>query len=664
MSYETSQPFGATRAPRSVKTGTIILALSLAYPLAAAAAERAVPAPWSYSHSVLKPVNMLAVRISSPFWKSRIDINAATGWFDIEKKLDENGHLAPFRVIAEGRDAATGGKSPNNDEFVYKWMEAGGYYAGYPGGGAACERIRSELSRFIDVVLRTQKPDGYINTFFGNRFTAARLRPPFDPENRFEFYDFGHLTQAAIALYRTTGDRKFLDAAIRFADLIVDRFGAPNHLPYRLNRGPLHLRNEHPNHEMAMVELYRVTGNKRYLDFARQTLDEYNFCSRWELDGHAVQEALLNCGAADVYLETGDKRFLDATTRLWDDMVSGKMYVTGGIGSRFDSESIRGRFELPDEAYAETCASIGSLFWAYRLLLATGDARYGDLMERLMYNGLISGLGLSGTDYFYTNPLVDDGKPHDERHGAPRRPWYKTPCCPPNLARFLASLGGYFYATGAQGISVVLYGANEANIPFRGQTVRLRQRTEYPWDGRVRIQVDPQSPGRFALRLRIPSWAEGRPVSSDLYRYLDAAPGKVEVLVNGAAAPLNVKNGFAALDREWKTGDTVELRMPMPVRRVVAHEAVLNLRGRVALERGPVVYCAEGVDNGGKALHLGLPDSALLRAEFAPNTLGGATIIRATGRTPLTAIPYALWANRGAGEMTVWLGRLRPSRQK
>ncbi|MCP5120331.1 MAG: hypothetical protein GY953_56775 [bacterium] len=623
---------------------------------AAAQPERFVPTGWSYSHARLKPVDLLAVTLSDTFWKPRIQTNINAGWADLEQKFDRHGHLEPFRIIAEKRREK--GRTPNNDEFVYKWMEAGGYYAGHPSCGSACDRIATDLDRTIDLVLSIQRPDGYINSYFGNPLFPPAGKGPFDSENRFEFYNFGHLAQAAIALYRTTGDRKLLDPILRFADLIVDKFAAPNTLPYRLNRGPINLRNEHPNHELAMVELYRVTRKKEYLDFAEQTLDGYNFCSRYQIDGHAVQESLLNAGAADVYLEGGEQRFLDTTTRLWEDMVAGRMYLTGGIGSRREGESFGAKYELPEKGYAETCAAISSFFWSHRLLLATGDGRYGDLMERLMYNGILSGLSLSGTHFFYTNPMVSEGERTGVRKGAggsaeaPRQPWYGTPCCPPNLARFLASLAGHLYATSPNGIWVNLYGAGEANVPFDGERVKITQNTQYPWEGSVKLIIAPASPKRFDLRLRVPSWALGRPVSSDLYRYSEEETQPVTVSVNGAAHEVSIENGFLSIGREWKAGDTVQLQLPMPVRRVLAHPAVLNLTKRVALERGPVVYCVEGVDHGGRALNLTLQEDAKLKAEHRPDLLGGVTVLRGGG---LTAIPYAVWANRGVTEMAVWL---------
>lgn len=636
-------------------------------------AVQSVPAPGSYPYATLKPVPLGSVKLTDGFWKPRIDTSVEKGWFDLETKFEKEGHFEPFRIIIEKRGVPSN-KRANNDEFVFKWMEAGGFYAGYQECGPACGRIRDDLRKAIDMVLSIQTGDGYINSYFGNPNVVAATagnaggNTPFNPEGHYEFYNFGHMTQAAIALYRTTGERKFLDADIRFADLIVSKFGAPNRLPYRLNRGSIAQRNEHPNHEMAMVELYRVTGNKRYLDFARQTLDEYNYWSRWQIDGHGVRETLLNSAAADLYLETGNKAQFATPLRLWDDMVKGRMYITGGIGSRREGEAFGDKYELPNEAYAETCAQIGAFFWSYRMLLATGDARYADIMERLMYNGVISGISLSGTEYFYRNVLASDGKQPEgpNQNLGPRRPWYSTPCCPPNVARFLASLANYFYATALDGVAVNLYGAGTAKIPVAGQVVGITQNTRYPWDGQIGITVAPERPAQFVLYLRVPEWTQGHPVPSDLYRYLNETAEAVRVSVNGQPYAGKPEKGFLAISREWKSGDMVELNLPMPVRRVLAHDSVLNLKGHVALERGPVVYCVEGVDHGGRALNLVLPDNAVLAAEFSPNLLGGVTVLHGpalamegvrTRRVRLTAIPYAVWDNRGWTEMQVWLPR-------
>ncbi len=641
------------------KHRAILIFTTFALGLAGLAAEgqlhREIPAPGSYAHAALKPVPLFSVKLTDNFWKPRIETNINKGWFDLEEKFDKNAHFEPFRIVIEKRAVASP-KRPNNDEFVYKWMEAGGLYSAYPEGGPVCRRIADDLKKAIDMVLSIQTPDGYINAFYSNPHAVdvGLGTTPFNREGHYEFYNWGHLMQAAIVQYRATGERRFLDAAIRFADLIVTKFAAPNRLPYRMNRETINFRVEHPNHELAMVELSRVTGDKRYRDFAQQTLDEYNYRARWQIDGHAVREALLNTAAVDLYLEDGNKAQLATPIRLWQDMVNGRMYLHGGIGSRRGGEAFGDKFELPNDAYAETCAAISSFFWSHKLLLATGDAKYADLMERLLYNGIIAGISLSGTEYCYRNPLtVDSTRPVEER-GAPRKPWFGVPCCPPNVSRLFASLGDYFYSTRPDGVTVNLYGANTATIPVAGQPVEFKQVTSYPWDGKISLSVAPRTPVTFSLSLRGPAWVEGRPVASDLYRYLEDKIEPARISINGAPHAGKPERGFVTISREWKDGDVVELDLPMPVRRVLAHESVLNLRGLAALERGPILYCVEAPDNGGSVRTLILQDSATLDAQFRPDLLGGVTVLRGSN---LTAIPYAVWNNRGFADMTVWIPR-------
>ena len=634
---------------------------------------RVIPPPSSYAHAVYKPIPLYSVKLTDTFWKPRVDTNLQKGWADLQQKFESAGSIDAFRTIAEKRDAPA--PRPNNDEFVYKWLEAGGFYSGYPDGGLACRRINDELRKMIDLVVSTATAEGYINTWFSNPKTAILENTPYgnapwNPKGQYELYNFGHLAQAGISTYRATGDRKLLDAVVRFANLIVTRFGAPNHLPYTAKP-------DHPNHEMAMVELYRVTGDRRYLDFVEQTYNEYKYWSRSGVQGHAVRDALLNTGAADLYLETGNPAHLETTVRLWEDMVKAKMYLTGGIGAHRQGEAFGEPYVLPDDGYAETCAQISAFFWSHRLLLATADGRYGDLMERLMYNGAISGISLAGTEYFYRNPLVFWGQDDiDERIG-PRKPWFGapgpvgTPCCPPNVSRFLASLADYFYAASGDRLLINLYGANSARVPVAGTTVGITQTTQYPWDGHIRIAVAPDTPATFHLVLRVPAWTQGHPVPFDLYRYLNATPESVKVLVNGKPYVGTVDRGLLTVSRAWKKGDVIDLNLPMPVRRVLAHNAVMHLKGQVAFERGPIVYCLEGTDNGGHALNLIVPDSATLVAEPRPALLGGITVLSGPGfdvegqsaarPVKVTAVPYALWNNRGSGEMTVWLARDRAS---
>ena len=621
----------------------------------------------SYPHARVRPLAYRSARITGGLWGRTIATSRTVGVPACYDRFEEAGSIDNFRVLSEGlRTPHSGG--PNNNEFVYKWLEACGHYAGTEGAGRA-EELLAEVS---GLVLRAQEPDGYLNTYYQHpehRSSGARR---FDPENRFEFYDFGHLAQAGIAWYRSRGERRLLDAAVRFADLIVASFSRLRRFPYRMNRGPLHLKREHPNHEMAMVELYRVTGRRAYLEFARQTLEEYGFWEQSENEGHAVQETLLACAAADLYLELGEPEMLEASRRLWDDMYLRKMYVTGGIGSRYVSESYGDAYELPnDRAYAETCAAVSSVLWCHRMLLATGESRYADTLERVLYNAFLAGVSLSGDRYLYQNPLVF--RP-GSRHLSPdadgelqaadgrRWEWHRCPCCPPNMHRLLASLAEYCYTADETGVQVHLYGDStvEASLPGGG-SVRLAQRTDYPWDGHVVIHVGVDGRRDFVLSLRIPDWCAG-----------------ARIRVNGQDQGAAEGGGYAAVDRTWSDGDEVELSLPLEVRLEEGHPYTANT-GRVAVCRGPLVYCIEQADNPGlDVLDVHLSKHASLSSRFEPALLDG--VVSLTGqavvrpperwrekpyvlyRTPrpgeprdVKLIPFYAWANREPGAMQVWL---------
>jgi hypothetical protein len=377
--------------------------------------------------------------------------------------------------------------------------------------------------------------------------------------------------------------------------------------------------------------------------------------------------------------------------RVWDDVVGRKLYITGGIGSKHENEGFGDPYDLPNlTAYTEICAAISFGMWAIRMFRLTGEAQYIDVLERTLYNNVLAGVSLSGDRFFYACPPESDGTfafnvgwlPQDDAGpyadaSATRKPWFACACCPPNLSRWLEQVPSFAYATGPDGLYVNLYIAGEAELDIGGGPVRLRQNTRYPWDGRIRIEVEPLSGGedgaRFPIHLRIPGWARGHPVPSDLYRYdtqIDAHP---TMTVNGKPQELglapNDDSGYVRLARRWRPGDVIELRLIMPVRRVRAQPKVAADRGKVALERGPIVYCAEGIDHAGRVLDLKLPSAAALRAEHKPNLLGGVTVLTGTayrpspGPAPTThaipfrAIPYAFWSHRGPGEMTVWLNR-------
>jgi uncharacterized protein len=485
-------------------------------------------------------------------------------------------------------------------------------------------------------------------------------------------YCAGHLFQAAVAHFRATGSERLLDVAIRFADHICDTFGP---------EGKRHAVDGHEEVEMALVELFRVTGERRYLEEALYFVDarghgmlgrpygqhEPSYSQdheplrdQSEVLGHAVRALYLYSGAADVYAETGEPDLLRALVRLWKNMTTRRMYVSGGLGSRHEGEAFGKDFELPNErAYAETCAAIGSVMWNWRMLGLEGEARYADLIEHTLYNAVLPGLSLDGQNYFYQNPLANDGSHR-------RQPWFGCACCPPNVARLLASLPGYFYSSSEGAVWVHLYAEGATTIELDGnKTIRLRQRTRYPWDGRVDIQVEGE--GEFALMLRVPAWCEEG----------------AAVEVNGEPVDVEISPGsYMEIRRAWSSDDTVNLGFPMPVRRVECHPYVIENTNHIALMRGPLLYCAEQVDNPGVELRDLVLDGKEPAIRLEPDLLGGVTVLQAEARlaapdngwedrlyrtvhprqgetqthaTRRTAVPYYAWANREPGAMRVWL---------
>ena len=592
--------------------------------------------PNTYAHAKLRPVRLHDATITGGYLGGYIDMSRRKGVLDYLAKFEQKGHVDNFRIIARGsKDKHVGGA--NNDEFLYKLIEAAGYYS------ADNAPIRMVFSKVNADILSAQSDDGYLNSFYDNPLVKAKNPDNrFKPTNRFEFYDFAHLTQAAIAWYRTTGDRKLLDGMIRFADLICEKFSAPKMLPYTRNRGNRpNLKYEHPNHEMAMVELYRVTGNKRYLDFARHTLDQYGFWDFEEVWGHAVQETLLLTGGTDVYLETGDPAMLAQLERMWHDVCDRKMYVTGGIGSKGSGESFGGAYELPNESsYCETCAAISKVFWDYRMLLATGDCKYADDMEKTLYNATLVGISLDGTEYFYQNKMeVKPGK------NIQRKPWFGCSCCPPNVHRLLGSLQQYFYTVDDLGIGVHLYntGLVRTETPS-GQAIALQQATDYPATGRVWLRVE--TDGEFRISLRIPGWAAEPKVAVNDEDVEDVQAGR-----------------YCPISRNWRRGDVVAIDFGISPRFVSGNEKVKDQAGKVAILRGPLVYCLEQIDNEpADIFDISIPERCELTEQMT-HILNGTVIVKGLAidsrgrKVEFKAVPYHLWANRGATAMQVWLPR-------
>ena len=614
----------------------------------------------------LRPLPLTNVKLSDNLWEPRRRVNRDETLPSQYRHLEETGRLDNFRK-ASGKMEGRFEGIYFNDSDVYKWLEAAAWSLATDPDPELTEMVDAAIAEIKDA----QEPDGYLNTYF----THERADERWTNFDLHELYCAGHLFQAAVAHSRATGSARLLDVAVRLADHICGTFGPEEEGKKTAVCG-------HEEIEMALVELFRVTGNRRYLEQAEFFLDarghgllgrpygehdpSYSqdhepFRDQDEVVGHAVRALYLYSGAADVYAETGEGALLEALERLWDNMTARRMYVSGGLGSRHEGEAFGEDFELPNaRAYTETCAAIAGVMWNWRMLMLGGEARYADGIEHTLYNAVLPGVSLDGGHYFYENPLEDSGAHR-------RQPWFGCACCPPNVARLLSSIPGYFYAASEDAVWVNLYAAGSAEVNLNGnRLVGISQRTDYPWDGDVEVRIEGE--GEFALMLRIPSWCE------------DGA----SVEVNGVTFAGEVLAGsYAEVRRSWRPGDTVRLRLPMPARRVEAHPYVAENAGRVALMRGPILYCVEGADNPDTdPRDVVLPDKATLRGERRPDLPGGVVALVAeaetsppdkgwanrlyrtaasrrggnpTGTTTLTAIPYHVWANREPGPMRVWL---------
>lgn len=626
----------------------------------------------------VKPVPFTAVHFNDVFWAPRIEVNRTVSIPFAFQKSEETGRVNNFvqaAAVLRGTPPAERKIPPYpfDDTDLYKVIEGAAY--------ALTVKPDPQLEAYVDSLIEkiaaAQEPDGYLY--------PARTIDPAHPhkwsgQNRWELerddshelYNFGHLAEAAVAHYQATGKRSLLDITLKWAELLDRTFGP----------GKQAIWPGHQITEMALAKLYRATGDARYINLAKFMLDvrgpdgskgagrTYNQSHKKVIEqdeavGHAVRATYMYSGMADVAALTGDSSYVTAIDRIWENVAGRKLYITGGIGATGSGEAFGKNFELPNmTAYNETCAAIGNDYWNHRLFLLHADAKYIDVIERTLYNGLISGVSLDGKSFFYPNPLESAGQ-HQ------RSPWFGVACCPGNITRFLASVPGYVYAQQGNNLYLNLFVGSNADIKLdNGRAVNLVQETRYPWDGAIKLRVNPAKSGAFTLKLRIPGWARNEAVPGELYRFMDRVAEPVVVKLNGKALPLQLERGYLALNRTWKKGDVVDVLLPMPVRRVVANELVNADRGRVALQRGPLVYCAEWPDNpGGHVRNLLLPDSAKLSAEFKPELLNGVTVIKgqalglsldAQGKVlkqeqAFTAIPYYAWANRGRGEMLVWL---------
>jgi uncharacterized protein len=628
----------------------------------------------------LEPVPFTQVTFDDEFWAPRLEVNRTVTIPHVYRQCEETGRISAFDLNFQ-RPVPSPIVLIFGDSDPAKWIEAASYSLATQPDPALAALVDS----FADKIIHAQQPDGYLNTHFIVTQPDMRWK---NLRDWHELYCAGHLIEAAVAHYQATGERKLLDALCRYADHIDSTFG----------REPGKQRGYcgHPEIELALVKLYQATDNPRYLKLATYFIDErgqqphyfdiearargedpaqywaktYEYCQahipireQTKVVGHAVRAMYLLSAIADLAHENDDPTLLETSERLWNNLSTKRLYLTGGIGAAHNIEGFTQDYDLPDEtAYAETCATIGLMLWNHRLLQFSGENKYADIMERALYNGFLSSVSLDGARFFYENPLASAGHHH-------RQSWFNCPCCPPNLARTLASVGQYFYSTGTNDIWVHLYAQGTAKMQVSGGEVSLRQVTNYPWEGDVKFEVGVPSPQRFTLHLRVPAWCEQWRVAVNGERVQQATSGE-----------LSMGNGYIHLKREWHPGDIVEYRMEMPIQVIWAHPAVRDLQGRVALERGPIVYCLEGVDHVGIRLDRIAIDPDKVSNEFQveqdENLLGGISLLRGKGtivdesgwenvlyrnQQPssksinITAIPYYAWENREPGEMRVWL---------
>jgi DUF1680 family protein len=633
----------------------------------------------------IQAVPFYQVTVDDAFWAPRIERNRTVSIPHIMSENERTGRVANFEVAAGRREGTYQGKR-FNDSDVYKTIEAAAYTLRTHPDAA----LQSKLERIVGLMANSQLPDGYLypaRTIFSDP-PVAGIGPErwVNLNGSHELYNMGHLYEAALAWQAAAGKDDLMKVALRNIDLVAHDFG-----PAARKAVP-----GHEEVELALVKLFRATGNQRFFDLARFFLDQrghphdtqpypadsafaiYNdrpymqdqapLTEQTRAIGHAVRAMYVYSAMTDVAALAGDEAYGKALDLIWNDMVSRRMYVTGGIGSRGSNEGFGDDYELPNgQAYAETCASVGSDLWNERMFLLHGDAKYVDVLERVLYNGYLSGVSIAGDTFFYQNPLASSGD-------VERSSYFEVACCPSNLARLMAQMPGLIYAHKDDVLFVNLFVGSRAQVALAPGKVTVSEQTQYPWDGKVRVRVQPEKPMEFALYLRVPGWARNEPVPGDLYRFSERSGERPMLSLNGKAVPLDDSNieagafgrGYARIRRRWMPGDVVELVLPMPVRRVLANDAVKADSQRAAIERGPLVYALEAVDNNGRTSNLVLPLHVILKHEFRPEMLGGIGVITGPGlalmeegenprKVQVTAIPYFAWANRYKGEMDVWV---------
>ena len=618
----------------------------------------------------IDPVPFTSVKVTDAFWGQRLQASREVTIPLAFSKCEETGRYENFVKAANPSEEYEVGGLAFDDTDVYKTIEGASYLLQtYPD-----EKLEAYIDSVLVIVAAAQEPDGYL-------YTSRTMNPKHPHEwagsERWElvedlsheFYNLGHMVEGAIAHYQATGKRNFLDIAIRYADCVCREIGEGEGQVVRV-----------PGHqiaEMALAKLYLVTGEQKYLDQAKFFLDKRGYTTRTdeysqahlpvlqqdEAVGHAVRAAYMYAGMADVAALTGDQGYIDAIDAIWDNIVTKKLYITGGIGATSNGEAFGENYELPNmSAYCETCAAIGNVYVNHRLFLLHGEGKYYDVLERTLYNGLISGVSLDGGGFFYPNPLESIGQ-HQ------RQPWFGCACCPSNICRFIPSLPGYIYATKGSDVYVNLFMSNTSNLTVNGKKVALSQETRYPWNGDIAIKVDNNKAGQWTMKVRVPGWVRNQVVPSNLYEYTDGKRLGYSISVNGEKVEGELQNGYFCIDRKWKKGDEVRVHFDMEPRTVKANYKVEADRGRIAIERGPIVYCAEWPDNDFDVLSIVMNRDPKFELVERPDLLCGINQLKTDAQVlsyddngrlvaedvKLTLIPYYAWCHRGSGSMAVWL---------
>lgn len=629
-----------------------------------------------------KEVPFTDVHFTDNFWLPHIEtIRNVTVPFAF-RKCEETHRIDNFAVAAGIKEGKFNSPYPFDDSDVYKIMEGASYLLAVKEDNG----LDAYMDSLISLIGAAQEPDGYLyttRTIGGSSIHpwAGKKRWENERDNSHELYNVGHMYEAAVAHYQATGKRDFLDIAIKSADLLCNTFGP--------EEGKLTVAPGHQEVEIGLVKLYRATGDRRYLDLSkffldargkydkydRNSKDQFRSGAYWqdhkavidqdEAVGHAVRAAYMYSAMTDVAALRNEQTYRVAVDNLWDNVTGKKMYITGGIGSTRHGEAFGKNYELPNStAYCETCASIANCMWNLRMFMLHGDAKYIDVLERSLYNAVLSGISLDGKEFFYPNVLSCD------ENGAERSEWFNCSCCPSNLSRFVPSIPGYVYATSDAGVYVNLYGANQAGITLgNGKRIDMSQKTSYPWEGNIELTVTPESKQEFSIMLRIPGWVDNRPVPSDLYTYMNADEKKIVIKINGEVQNAPIEKGYAVLARKWEPGDVIQLTLPMEVHKNKANDKVEADINHLSVERGPIVYCAEFADNNGAVLNYVLKSGDEFAVSPAPALFDGVNLLKGhvdrvvadknyevikSVKDSLTLIPYYARSHRGNGEMTVW----------